>query len=332
MLKNIPTNFPLPAVLAAFSIGLTGCNPASQTGTLPSPEATTLSNNRPQVVATTSVLCDLTKQVAGNTIDLTCLIDAGFDPHLYQPKPDDRKAIEQANLILYSGYDFEPSLIKLIDASKNQAPKIAVGEQAVPQPQQFEEDGKKVTDPHLWHNVQNSINMVGVISNKLGQVSPNNAALYSSNAGKIKTELTQLDSWIKSQVATIPPNQRKLVTTHDALGYYVKAYGLEFEGALSGISTEEKPTAARVKELVTDIKQAKVPTIFAETTINSRLIETVAREAQVKVADSELFADNLGEPGSEGDTYQKMMVANTRTIVAGLGGKYTPFSEKPPGG
>ena len=127
------------------------------------------------------------------------------------------------------------------------------------------------------------------------------------------------------QIATIPLKQRKLVTTHDAFGYYSKAYGIPIEGALGGISTEEAPTPARVGALAIYIKKQGVPTIFAETTINPKLIEAVAKEAKVKVSDRELFADGLGENGTEGETYQGMLIANTRTIVEGLGGKYTNF-------
>ena len=133
---------------------------------------------------------------------------------------------------------------------------------------------------------------------------------------------------VSPEIATIPPNQRKLVTTHDALGYYVKAYILSFEGALGSFSTEEKPTAARVKEVVNIIKNTGVPTLFAETTTNPQLIQTIAREANVKVSKREVFADSLGEPGTQGETYQGMLIANTRTIVEGLAGNYTAFQPK----
>lgn len=285
-------------------------------------------NKRPLVVATNSVTCGLTREIAGDTIDLKCLISPGADPHLYQPKPEDRKAIEQAGLILYGGYDFEPGLIKLIKATSNPAPKVATHEIAVPKPQEFEENGQTVIDPHVWHNAQNGMGIVDTISDSLEKVSPNNAAQYTSNAKKLTSQISQIDTWIKSQIKTIPASQRKLITTHDAMGYYSKAYGIPIEGALEGISTEEAPTAARVRELVKDIKRSRVPTIFAETTINPRLIQTVAREAKVKVSERELYADTLGEKGTEGETYQKMMIANTRTIVEGLGGTYTPFQVK----
>lgn len=322
----------------AIAVALVGCNSVSQT--INPSTSSTASNKLPKVVATTSILCDLTKQLAANTIDLTCLVPPGTDPHLYQPKPEDRKAIENAQLILYAGYDFEPSLIKLIKATKNPAPKIAVDEVAVPNPIQTEHDHEgdengdsatdeeAVPDPHVWHDAQNGIRMVEVISSNLEKLAPNNAAIYTSNAQKITSELTQLDTWIKAQIATIPPNQRKLVTTHDALGYYVKAYGLSFEGALGSFSTEEKPTAARVKEVVNIIKNTGVPTLFAETTTNPKLIQTVAREANVKVSKREVFADSLGEPATEGETYQAMLIANTRTIVEGLAGNYTAFAFK----
>ncbi len=116
-----------------------------------------------------------------------------------------------------------------------------------------------------------------------------------------------------------------MVTTHDAFGYYSKAYGIPVAGALQGLSTEEQATPKRVAELVKAIKQEGVPTIFAETTINPKLIIVVAKESKVKVSDRELFADGIGEAGSEGDTYQKFFIANTQTIVEGLGGKFTPF-------
>ena len=313
----------------------TNSAPNTTSATTPAP----VDSNRPKVVATSSVLCDITEKIAQGSVDLTCLIPAGTDPHAYQPKPSDRKAIEQANLILYNGYGFETDLIKLIESTQNSIPKVAVGEIAVPKPLKGEQDkhehraGEKAEanqehgefDPHVWHDAKNGVRMVEAVRAQLEKISPNKAETYSRNAEKMTRELTQLDSWIQSQIGTIPAQQRKLVTTHDAIGYYAAAYGIPMEGALQGISTEEKPTAGRVKELVSDIKQANVPTIFAEATINPKLIETVSREAKVKVSKQKLFADGLGEKGTNADTYEKMLIANTQAIVVGLGGKYTAF-------
>ncbi len=331
-------------VILALALSTTSCTTSQQTTTRsgnPTSAAspTSADSEKPNVVATSSVLCDITERIAQDTVDLTCLIPAGTDPHVYEAKPDDRKAIEQASLILYSGYGFEPDLIKLIQASQNSAPKLAVSEIAVPQPLKGEEHKHAheaeekaeaehdhgELDPHVWHNAQNGIRIVKTVRDNLEKLSPNHAAQYRSNAENILSELTQLDSWIKAQISTIPANQRKLVTTHDAMGYYAAAYGISVEGALQGIGTDERPTAGRLKELVQEIKQASVPTIFAEAAINPKLIEAVAREADVKVSDRELFADGPGEKGTEGDTYEKMLIANTQAIVEGLGGNYIPF-------
>jgi manganese/iron transport system substrate-binding protein len=321
------------AALAAGTAGLLGaCNQVSPiaqnsptpTSAVPSSSPVTVSTG-PKVIATSTVICDLTQQIAANTIDLTCPIKPASDPHVYEPTPDDRKAIEQASLVLYSGYNFEPNLIKIIKATSTPTPKVAVAEVAVPNPQTLKEDGKTEADPHVWHNALNGIRMVETIQSELAKVAPENTALYAKNAQTITKEIAQIDAWIKVQVATIPPASRKLVTTHDALGYYAKAYNIPLEGALEGVSTDAKPTARRVADLVRIIQATRVPTIFAELTINPKLIEIVAKDAKVKVSDRELFTDGLGEPGREGATYQKMLIANTQAIVEGLGGKYRAF-------
>lgn len=344
MLKSFSIKTRLLGSVATLAIafGTTSCGiPQQATNSSAKAPSAASNTDKPKVVATSSVLCDVTQEIAQDTVDLKCLIPAGSDPHVYEPKPDDRKAIEQAQLILYNGHNFEPDLIKLIKANKNSAPKVAVNEIAVPKPLKGEEHepekaGEKAeaghdhgeAEPHVWHNAQNGVRIVEVVRDNLGKISPSNAAKYTSNAEKMTGELKQVDSWIKAQIKTIPANQRKLITTHEALGYYSNAYGIPVEGALQGITTEEKPTAGRVKDLVKDIKTTGVSTIFAETTINPKLIEAVAKEANVKVSQREIFADGLGEKGTEADTYKKMLVANTQTIVEGLGGNFTPFSAK----
>ena len=335
------------AILMAIATSLTACNSTPEKQTISSPATTTsptLSTttkieSKPLVVATTPITCDLVKQIAGDTIDLKCLIEPGTDPHVYQPKPEDRKAIDTAKLVLYSGYNFEPSLIKLIQASSNPAPKVAVDEVAVTSPLMMEAEKsnqsdqkpvEKEVDPHVWHNAQNGIKIAQAINKSLMTLRPDQAATYAKNTAKLVSELEQIDTWIKIQIATIPASSRKLVTTHNALGYYAKAYNIPVEGALSGISTEEQPTPTRVKELVEIIKSNQVPTIFAEVSLNPKLITTVAKEANVKISDREIYADGLGAKGSEAETYTGMLIANTRAIVEGLGGKYTPFQLKTP--
>jgi manganese/iron transport system substrate-binding protein len=293
---------------------------ATTATTAPTPTTTT---PLPKVVVTNTVLCDLTKQIAAKTIDLVCLLTPGSDPHVYKLTPEARQAIETAKLLLYGGYDFEPDLTKAIKASSNKAPKIAVHEIAVPKPQKFEEDGKSTIDPHVWHNAQNGAKIAETIGTNLAKISPAQATTYQENVKKLTTEIAQLDTWIRSQINTIPADKKILFTTHDALGYYSQAYGIPVN-ALEGISTEEKPNAARAKALVDKIKQTKVPTIYAEAALNPKLIKSVAQSANVKVSEQEIYADGLGKDA----TYQQMLIANTQAIVTGLGGKFTPFTAK----
>lgn len=281
------------------------------------------SGNQPQVVSTSTIIADLTESIATEEIQLTSILTPGVDPHVYEPVPADSIALENADLILYNGYNLEPELIKLMNAAGVNARKVAVGE-VVP-PLQMEDEGANTPDPHVWGNVMNAIAMVNAIRDALSELSPENAPAIQENAANYTATLEALHQWIQAQIATIPPENRRLVTTHDAFQYYAQGYGLEITGTLIGISTEEQPSAQTVTQLVEEIKRTEVPAIFAETTINSQLIRTVAEEAQVKLAPQELYSDSIGVPGSEADSYIKMMVSNTRTVVEALGGTYTPF-------
>ena len=137
----------------------------------------------------------------------------------------------------------------------------------------------------------------------------------------LATQFSALDTWIKAQAATVPAANRKLVSTHEAFNYFADAYGFKVEGALSGLSTDEKPSAARLTELVDAVKASRVPAIFAETTSNTKLIETLANDAEVVVAENPLFVEGPGGPGTSAETIQTMLVANTCTVVNALGGE-----------
>ncbi len=294
-------------------------------GCTPSNSSNSKADDKPQVVATSTIIADLAEEVGGDEIQLTGILQPGTDPHVYEPRPQDSRFLEEADLILYNGYNLEPGLIKLMNAAGTKARKLAVGE--VAKPLQLDKGkGEVVPDPHVWGDVKNAIAMVNAIRDSLIELSPEDKAEFTQNAQQLTTELKQLDSWITQQIQTIPPNKRKLVTTHDAFQYYGRAYQIPIAGTLIGISTEEQPSAQTVKQLVESIKKIGVSAIFAETTINPNLIQTVAQEAGVKLAARQLYSDSIGAAGSEGDTYSKMMAANTRSIVEALGGKYTPFS------
>lgn len=307
----------ITTVTLILGLCLSGCDATktNQTGSHP--------NFKPKVVSTSTILTDLTEKVGGDEIDLKGILKPGADPHVYEPVPSDNQALEKAEIVFYNGYNLEPGLIKLMNSAGIKAKKVPVGE--VVKPLDFNYQGATKPDPHVWGDAKNAIAMVNVIRDNLIELSPEDQAEFTENAAKLTAELEKVDTWITEQIQTIPEKQRQLVTTHDAFQYYAQSYGLKVTGTLIGISTEEQPSAQTVKRLSDDIKSAGVPAIFAETTINPALITTVAQEAKVKLAPRQLYSDSIGAAGSEGDTYIKMLVANTKTIVESLGGKYTEF-------
>lgn len=277
----------------------------------------TANDDKPDVVATNTIIADLAKNIGGDEIDLTSILQPGADPHVYEPVPRDSIYLEEAELILYNGYNLEPGLIKLIRSAGVKADKLAVGE--VVEPLQLDKGGKTTEpDPHIWGDVDNAIKMAIAIRDALIKLSPEDEEEFTENAEELIDQLKQLDNQITQQIASIPQEKRKLITTHDAFQYYGSAYDIPIAGTLIGISTEEQPSAQTVKKLVEEVKRTGVKAIFAETTINPALIKTVAQEANVKLAERELYSDSIGAPGSEGDSYIKMMKANTSTIVEAL--------------
>ena len=332
------------SLILCLTLGFTGCSTISR-------NQVALAKNKPRIVVSHSILCDLTKAIAEDTIELNCLLDAGVDPHSYRPNPSDKKAIEEAQLIFYGGYELEPTIAKLLKATKNPAPKVPLYEIAVPEPikteahhgeeHQENEPGENIDrdrqaeatekkeelkpDPHIWHDVNNVLTIVDLIQSTLIQANPNDVAIYLEKSAALNQELGQLNVWISEQIATIPEGQRILVTTHNALNYYVQAYGLESYKTLQGLSPEASPTASKLRELATEIQAVGVPTIFAEVGTSDRLINTIAREAKVTVAETALLTDGLGEAGTPSDNYIGMMVNNTCAIAEGLGGECTSF-------
>ena len=335
MLEKLPLNKALHILFIFINVSIYGCNNSDVNKT--TSYTTTVTNTTikkdspqkdlPKVVATTSVLCDLTKQIAEKTINLTCLTPPSISPKVYQPTPLNQEAINQAKLIIFNGYNLEPGLEKFILSSKNKAPKLPVAKIAVPSPLMITRNGKKIADPYVWHNVKNTIKMVDVISINLVREIPENAEFYKTNTKKVKQQLSELDSWIKTRIESIPPKKRILVTTHNEMAYYARAYGLKLAGTLRFISPTEQTSDTKVKLLANTLAKSQVPTIFAQPTISPQLIKSVAKEAQLNISDRQLYTENLGLPGSEVGTYQEMMTANTRTILEGLEGTYLRFEK-----
>lgn len=279
--------------------------------------------DRPVVVVTNTILQDLTADIAEDKVVLVGLLDPGDDPHVYEPVPQDVQAIERADLIVYNGYNLEPALERLIQSAGREADALAAGEAA--QPLAMDYDGQRVPDPHVWGDVANAIAMTEAIREALSQAFPEAAASFAAESEALTIQLRALDQWIAAAIATIPAPQRQLVSTHDAFQYYAQAYGLTVLGTLIGISTEEQPSAQTVQGLATAIRQAGIPVIFAETTLNPALIQTVATEAGVTLAEQKLYSDAIGIPDSGADTYVKMLIANTTAITTALGGQLPPL-------
>ena len=290
-------------------------------------------NEKPKVVASHNIICDLVQTIAQDTIDLTCLIGKNQDPHTYRPTPKQRRAMEEALLILYGGYELEPQIATLVEGLEK--PQIPVYE-FVTEPimsEHHEHEAESAEnhnhselepDPHVWHNIENTVAIVERIKAIFLQVNPTQAELYLVNSAAFTEQLWQLDAWIKDQMETVPEGQRILVTTHDSLNYYVQAYYIEDYLTLQGLNAESAPTASQVKDLSAKIKQTRVPTIFTESTASDRVIKNVARAADVKLFPTQLYADGLGEAKN----YTEMMSHNTCAIVDGLGGECKPFEAK----
>ena len=287
-----------------------------------------------QVVASFSILGDLVQNVGGEAVEVTTLIGPGVDAHTYDPAPADLVVLTQADVIFENGLGFEPWLDGFFASAQPSGTRVVVTEGITPREAgagdehegeaQLEEDGAHELgqfDPHVWHDVANVIVMVGNIRDALVAADPARAELYKANAAAYIAELEALDASIREQVATLPEERRKLVTSHDSLGYFADAYGFTILGDVFGsLSTEAgDPSAREIATLITQIEEAGVPAIFAENVTNPDLMESIAAEAGVALAPP-LYTDALGPPGSPGDTYIGMMESNVTTIVDALSG------------
>ena len=306
--------FPFGLVAMAFALlVLAGCsNQARRPGKL-------------RVIVTYSVLGDLVKNVAADCAEIVILVGPDGDAHTFEPTPKDGIGLADADLVFENGIGFEPWLDKLHAASNSKARRVvvtqglAILEGECNHNDKVGEKHEHEDDPHVWHEVENSIHMVGIIRDKLAEVDPVNSEKYKTNSTKYLKRLEALDLWVLAQVEILPKDRRKLVTSHDTFGYFANRYGFQVLGTLlSSFSTEASdPSPVTFAKLVDSIKAAKVPAIFAENTQNPKVMERLAREAGVKLAPP-LFTDALGKPGSQGDTYENMIRSNVTTIVDAL--------------
>lgn len=266
---------------------------------------------RPVVIASFSIIADMAKHVAGDAIEVQTLIPQGADAHTYEPTPADAKRVAQARVILANGLGFETWLPKLIRASRNRAWVVEVSKDVQPI---MAQDGS--ADPHAWQDVKNAILYVQAIREALLIADPKNEATYRANAERYIAELTELDTWARAQIATIPEQERRAITSHNALGYFAKAYGITFIAA-QGLSTEGDVTAKTMATLIDQLRAQSVKAIFLENMGNPRIIEQLARDGNTAIG-GELFSDSFSDKNGTASDYISMIKHNVSTIVSGI--------------
>lgn len=315
--------------LIALLFSLAACGPAQTPGSAEAPRTGKL-----KVVATTSVIGDVVRQVAGDAVELTVLLPLGVDPHGYQPTPQDAAKIAQADVVFVNGLGLEGFLDKLIENAGKQARVVVVSdgieameghehegedhahESGAPTVEHADHDYDGV-DPHVWMNPNNVRIWTRNIAVTLSELDPTNEAVYQANALRYDQTLQALDAWIAEQVAQIPAEARQLVVDHNSFGYFADHYGFEVVGAvIPGFSTLSAPSAQEMAQLEDAIRALGVKAVFVSTASNPALSERVAKDTGTQVVF--LYTHSLTEPGGVADNYEKTMRYNVEAIVKAL--------------
>jgi len=264
------------------------------------------------VASLSTITTDIAKNVGGDKVKVIPVIKPGIDPHEFQPTPDDVKQIVTADLVLITGKHLEGYLTKLEESAGGAGKFVDTGA-AFPS-LKLEEDGKLVEDPHWWHSIDNVKKATLVVEKRFIEADPANKATYEKNAAAYIAALKDLEAWAKREVATLPREKRKLVTTHDAFQYFARDFGFKIY-AIEGVSTEDEPSSKKITDLINTIKSEGVKAVFFESIENPKVVAEITKETGAKVG-GELYADGLGD--KEAKTYPVMVRYNITTIVDGL--------------
>ncbi len=299
---------------AALALALSLASGCATPGAAPAAQPTPA---KIKVVATFSILGDMAANIGADKIELRTLVGPESDAHDYEPTPADSQTLAEADVILENGLEFESWLPALYTASRSKAKRTVVSEGVTTRT--MTHDGATETDPHIWQSPENAVRMTANIAAALSAADAANAATYKANADAYAARLTELDKAIKDEVASLPADRRRLVTSHDALGYFAERYGFEVVGSvIDSLSTEAgEPSAAELAGIIDAIKKSGVKAIFLESMGNAALVERVAKESGVVVG-PELYTDALGKAGSPGATYIDALRHNAREIVKAL--------------
>ena len=262
------------------------------------------------VVASFSILADMVRQVGGEAVAVRSLVPPDGDVHAYQPRPSDLLALRAAGLVVTNGLMLEGWLDRLLPASGTKAPVVVAAAGVAPRRLG---DG---VDPHAWQDPRNAILYVHAIAGGLAGVLPGQAAALRVREQAYAGRIAETDAWIERQVATVPPERRRILTSHDAFAYFGARYGIEFIG-VQGIDTESEPSAAAIAALVRKIRATGIRAVFVENMTDPRLARMVVRESGA-VLGPEVYSDALSPPGGPADTYIKMLRYNASLFVQAM--------------
>lgn len=272
-----------------------------------------------EVVASFSILGDMAARVGGKDVRLTVLIGPDSDAHAFEPTPAHARSVAQADVILLNGLGFEPWLARLARASASRARLVEVSRSITPLAMKRDAHGHSHAqgrDPHAWQDVRNAMAYVSNIAGALATADPANAAAYRARAAAFIAELRSLDAGIRESIARIPQARRRVITSHDAFGYFGNAYGVTFLSPV-GISTEAQASARGVARLIGQIRREKIRVVFVENIADPRLIAQIARETGARLG-GRLYSDALSGPAGPAPSYVGMMRHNTRLLTEAM--------------
>lgn len=303
-------------VIAAAALLLAGCGAQAEP-----PDTAPATASAWKVTATTGMVADIVKEVGGEHVEVTQLMGAGVDPHLYKASQGDIKRIDEADLIFYSGLHLEGKLVDIFEKIGAKKPVKAVTAGIPKELLLADPASPDNPDPHVWFDVTLWMKAVEQVRNDLSQFDAAHAAAYQENAERYLAELKELDEYTRAQLGAIPQERRVLVTAHDAFQYFGRGYDVEVMG-LQGISTASEYGLKDVQHLVDTLVERKIKAVFVESSVPARSIEAVVQGAAAKQhtvsIGGELFSDAMGEPGTPEGTYIGMIRHNVDTIVNAL--------------
>jgi zinc/manganese transport system substrate-binding protein len=269
-----------------------------------------------KIVTSFSILADFAEQIGGDDVRVTSLVGAGGDAHVFEPSPRDAQSIAGADVIIVNGLGFEGWIDRLIKNAGAHAPVIIASRGVVPRRRGEREEDAGAIDPHAWQSIANAKLYVGTIAQGLADIDRAHAAHYQTRALAYQASLEAVEGEVRHAMALIPAERRKIISTHDAFGYFGEAYGLRLI-PLQGFSTQSEPSARDMAAIIRQIKAESVPAVFLENISDPRLMQQIAKASGAHIG-ATLYTDSLSEPEGPAGTYIKMMQSNIKALTRAL--------------